>query len=215
MDRSALLARLQEGAAALGEPRDAAILGRLIDYLDLLQKWNRTYNLTAITEPDRMLTHHLLDSLAVAPFVGPEPVLDVGSGGGLPGIPLALVRPGLAVTLLDSSHKKCAFMQQAVIELGLAKRVTVVQARVEAWRHAPFAQIISRAYGDLDQFVRQTRHLLAPGGRWLAMKGVFPHEEVQQLETQLCKEARVSGHHRLNIPGLDAERHLIIMEPAA
>lgn len=203
-----LRAVLAEGLDALGQPCEAAVVGRLMDYLELLQKWNRTYNLTAITEPERMVTHHLLDSVAVQPYLSSGPLLDVGSGGGLPGIPLALVRSDLSVTLVDASHKKCAFMQQAISELGLGGRVVVVHARIESLQAGPFAQIITRAYSDLDVFVRQTRHLLASGGCWLAMKGVFPNEEVQQL-----KGARVSEHYALQIPGLVAQRHLLVLTP--
>ncbi len=185
---------------------DASRQKALLDYLALLAKWNRTYNLTAIHEPERMLTHHLLDSLAILPHVGPGPLLDVGSGGGLPGIPLAIARPDLAVTLLDSSQKKCSFMQQAVIELNLAQ-VRVLHARVEAFTSpGGFPQIVSRAFSDLQEFVALSRHLLAPGGEWLAMKGLFPHEEIGQLQG-----ARVKARVALQVPGLEAGRHLIIM----
>lgn len=180
---------------------------RLLAYLDLLNKWNKTYNLTAIREPERMLTHHLLDSLAVLPFVGRDALLDVGSGAGLPGIPLAISRPDLSVTLLDVVGKKCAFMQQACIQLDLAN-TRVVNERVELWRpETRFGQIISRAYGELDDLVRQTGHLLARGGRWLAMKGNLPQTELDHL-----RGARLVEAIRLRVPGLEAERHLIILE---
>lgn len=186
------------------EPRQEVAL---LAYLNLMGKWNRTYNLTAIHEPGRMLTHHLLDSLAIAPHVGAGPLLDVGSGGGLPGIPLAILRPELKVTLLDASQKKCSFMQQAAIELGLTN-VEVVHARVEAFRPATgYAQIVSRAFSELKEFVGLTRHLLAPGGEWLAMKGLYPNEEIAQL-----KGAWVKRDLPLHVPGLDADRHLIVME---
>ncbi len=179
----------------------------LLDYLDLMGKWNRTYNLTAIHEPGRMLTHHLLDSLAIVPHVGAGPMLDVGSGGGLPGIPLAILRPELKVTLLDASQKKCSFMRQAAIELGLTN-VEVVHARVEAFRPATgYAQIVSRAFSELHEFVGLTRHLLAPGGEWLAMKGLHPREEIARL-----KGVRVKRDLPLQVPGLGADRHLIVME---
>lgn len=201
--------RLTEALASLGLaplPRQEAAL---LDYLGLLGKWNRTYNLTAIHEPERMLTHHLLDSLAIAPHIGAGPLLDVGSGAGLPGIPLAVLRPDLEVTLLDASQKKCGFMRQAAIELKLAN-IAVVHGRVEAYRPvAGFAQVVSRAFSDLSEFVRLTRHLLAEGGEWLAMKGLYPIEEIVQL-----KGARVSRDVSLHVPGLDADRHLIVMEPA-
>ncbi len=200
--------RLAEGIAGMGLELDAGVRGRLMAYLGLLARWNKTYNLTAIHEPERMLTHHLLDSLAVLPHVTADRLLDVGSGGGLPGIPLAMARPAMHVTLLDASQKKCAFMQQAAIELGL-KNVEVVHARAEAFRPPrPYAQIVSRAFSDLSEFVALTRHLLAEGGEWLAMKGIYPNEEVATL-----KGARVTRDAALNVPGLEAARHIIIMEP--
>jgi 16S rRNA (guanine527-N7)-methyltransferase len=194
----------------MGHNLDADRLGRLLDYVSLLEKWNRVYNLTAIHEPERMLSHHLLDSLAVLPHITADRLLDVGSGGGLPGIPIAVARPQMRVTLIDASHKKCAFLQQAAIQLGL-DNVEVVHGRVEAYRPAaPCAQIISRAFSDLGEFVRLTRHLLAPDGEWLAMKGLYPNEEIARLEG-----ARVIRDARLSVPELDAERHLIVMGPLA
>ena len=202
-----LSGHLTEALAAMGLDLEARQEVALLDYLALLAKWNRTYNLTAIHEPERMLTHHVLDSLAILPHVGAGPLLDVGSGGGVPGIPLAISRPDLTVTLLDASQKKCGFMQQAAIELGLS-RVRVIHARVEEVREAGgFPQIVSRAFSELQAFVSLTRHLLAPGGQWLAMKGVHPNEEIAQL-----KGARVREAIRLHVPGLEADRHLIIME---
>jgi 16S rRNA (guanine527-N7)-methyltransferase len=203
-----LAARLADGVSALGLDVDERARAALLDYLGLLEKWNKTYNLTAIHEPERMLTHHLLDSLIIAPQVGAGPLLDVGSGAGLPGIPLAIARPGLRVTLLDASQKKCGFMRQAAIDLKLSN-VTVTHARVEDFRPAyGFPQVVSRAFSDLSEFVRLTRHLVAPGGEWLAMKGLYPHEEIAQL-----KGARVTRDVPLRVPGLDADRHLIVMEP--
>ncbi len=199
---------LSEALAALGldpEPRQEVAW---LDYLDLMAKWNKTFNLTAIHELERMLTHHLLDSLAVAPHVGAGPLLDVGSGAGLPGIPLAILRPELKVTLLDASQKKCGFMQQAAIELKLPN-VTVVHARVEEFRPRDgFAQVVSRAFSELSEFVRLTRHLVAEGGEWLAMKGLYPNEEIAQLTG-----ARVTRDIPLHVPGLNADRHLIVLEP--
>jgi 16S rRNA (guanine527-N7)-methyltransferase len=157
---------------------------------------------------ERMLTHHILDSLVILPQVGKGPLLDVGSGAGLPGIPLAIARSDLRVTVLDASQKKCGFMQQAAIELNLPG-VAVVHGRVEDYRPGPgFPQIVSRAFSDLSEFVRLTRHLLAEGGQWLAMKGLYPNEEIAQI-----KGARVVRDIPLHVPGLDGDRHLIIMEP--
>lgn len=202
-----LAGHLTEAIDSMGIRLESRQEVALLDYLALLAKWNRTYNLTAIHEPERMLTHHVLDSLAVLPYVGPGPLLDVGSGGGLPGIPLAIARPDLEVTLLDTSQKKCSFMQQAVIELKLAK-VQVVHVRVEEFhREGGYPQIVSRAFSELREFVALTRHLLADGGEWLAMKGLYPNEEIT-----LLKGARVKRDIRLHVPGLEADRHLIVME---
>lgn len=202
-----LAAQLNRAAQAMGLSLDAGQESALMGYLALLGKWNRTYNLTAIHAPERMLTHHLLDSLALLPQVGPGPLLDVGSGGGLPGIPLAIARPDLDVTLLDASQKKCGFMQQAAIELKLP-RVRVVHGRVEDYRDARgFPQIVSRAFSELQVFINLTRHLLAPGGEWLAMKGLYPDAEIARLQG-----ARVKQAIRLEVPGLEADRHLIVME---
>lgn len=201
--------RLSQALIALGLEADAGQRSALLAYLDLLGKWNRTYNLTAIDDPERMFTHHLLDSLAIAPHLDGGDLLDVGSGAGLPGIPLAILFPDLRVTTLDASQKKCSFMQQAAIELNLAN-LAVVHGRVEAYRPpAGFSRIVSRAFAELNDFVGGSRHLLGEGGCWLAMKGLFPREEILRL-----KGARVLKEIPLCVPGLDAERHLIIMEPA-
>lgn len=198
---------LPEALEAMGLNADVRHEAALLDYLGLMARWNKTYNLTAIHEPERMLTHHILDSLVILPQIGTGPLLDVGSGAGLPGIPLAILRPDLKVTVLDASQKKCGFMQQAAIELKL-DNIAVVHGRVEAFRPMDgFPQVVSRAFSDLSEFVRLTRHLLAEGGEWLAMKGLFPHEEIAQL-----KGARVCRDIPLHVPGLGADRHLIVME---
>lgn len=198
---------LRRGLEALELTLDAERQALLLAYLELLNKWNRTYNLTAIREPERMLSHHLLDSLAILPHVGPAPLLDVGSGAGLPGIPLAIARPELPLTLLDGVDKKCAFMRQATIQLGLGN-VRVVHARVEDWHPVErFGQIVSRAFSGLAEFVALTGHLLSEGGRWLAMKGARPEDELARLEL-----VRLLQCTRLRVPELDAERHLIILE---
>lgn len=183
-------------------------VARLRAYLGLLGKWNQVYNLTAIRDPEKMVSHHLLDSAAILPHVGPGDLLDVGSGAGLPGIPCAILRPALAVTVLDTSQKKTAFMRQAAAELELAN-VTVVCERVEVWKPArQFAQIVSRAFSELREFVKLTDHLLAAGGRWLAMKGVHPAEEIAALPAGV----RVIDVIALRVPHLDAARHLVILE---
>ena len=199
---------LKQGLADLGLTLSGSQQTALLQYLQLLQKWNRVYNLTAIREPERMLSHHVLDSLAVLPHVksvSGSRLLDAGSGAGLPGIPLAIARPELPVTLLDSNQKKAAFMQQAVSELGL-KNAQVVCARLESWE-APqaFEVIVSRAFADLSEFVLQSRHLLASGGVFLAMKGQRPDDEISRLPSDF----RATAVHRLAVPGVDAERHVI------
>jgi 16S rRNA (guanine527-N7)-methyltransferase len=201
--------RLAAGIAALGLALPADAEAKLLAYLALLDKWNRVYNLTAVRDTERMVSHHLLDSLAAVPFFHGGRVLDVGSGGGLPGIPLAIARPDLQVTLIDSIAKKTAFLLQAKTELGL-DNLSVVTNRVEDYRpETGFDLITSRAFSDLREFVALTRHLLKPAGRWLAMKGLYPHEELALLPAGV----KVSADHVLAVPGLDATRHLIVLEP--
>ena len=208
----AQLGAVGTGTASL--PRGAR--DRFVSYLELLVKWNRTYNLTAIREPERMVTHHVLDALAVLPHLPDETrhpglrVLDVGSGGGLPAIPLAIARPSWRVVALDSNHKKGAFLQQAVIELRLSN-VEAVIARVEDYLpRAPFDVVISRAFSDLATFVEAGARHLAERGQLVAMKGVYPDEEIAQLPPGF----RVVAAPVLVVPGLDAQRHLIVMERA-
>lgn len=201
-------ARLREGIAALGLSVPSETVERLLAYLALLEKWNRTYSLTAIREPDKMVTHHLLDSLSVLPHVRGSRMVDVGSGAGLPGIPLALTRPDWQVTLLDSSHKKASFLRQALAELGIGN-ATMVTQRVEAWHPAEqFDLVMSRAFSDLGEFVKLAGHLCAPGGRLAAMKGVYPYEELAQLPNGFGLERVVP----LAVPGLAAARHLVLIQ---
>jgi 16S rRNA (guanine527-N7)-methyltransferase len=202
---------LERGLAALGLKVRAEELAKFERYLDLLEKWNRVYNLTAIRSRERMVTHHLLDSLAILPHVKGPRVLDVGSGAGLPGIPLAIANAELRVTLLDSNHKKTAFLHQAVAELGL-KNAAVEAERVESWRtSARFETIVSRAFSELGEFVAATNRLLAPGGIIAAMKGVYPGEEIERMPGEL----QVVNVVKLAVPELDAERHLVIVAPHA
>ena len=210
-------AALESGAARLGVALPEGALAKLEAYLALLAKWNRTYNLTAIREPERMVTHHALDSLAVVPRLPQRKgiaVLDVGSGGGLPGIPIAIARPDARVVLVDSASKKAAFLAQAAIELPLAN-VEAVAARVEDY--APgrrFAVVISRAFSDLATFARLASPHLAAGGVMLAMKGVHPDEELAELPASV----EVVAAHRLDVPGLEGPCHMIVMrlrEPSA
>jgi 16S rRNA (guanine527-N7)-methyltransferase len=199
--------QLRRGLITLGLTLDPDHQQRLLDYLALIEKWNRVYNLTAIREPEKMVSHHLLDSLAVASHLHAKRLLDVGSGAGLPGIPLALACAGMHVTLLDSNHKKAAFLNQAVMELKL-KNAEVCSERVESWQtQNRFDVIISRAFSDMGEFVRITRHLLAPGGMFAAMKGLHPYEEIEKLPPD-CKVRQVLP---LAIPGLDGARHLVLI----
>jgi 16S rRNA (guanine527-N7)-methyltransferase len=198
---------LDTGLARLGLDLPAVARQKLLDYVALIAKWNQVHNLTAIREPVKMVTHHLLDSLALLTVIdGPaKRLVDVGSGAGLPGIPLAIARPDWSVTLLDSNHKKGVFLQQAVSELGLSN-VTVVVDRVEAFRpEAGFDCVVSRAFSDLPEFAELSRHLRGPGGTLLAMKGVYPYEEVLQLSPEIGTVEVI----RLEVPGVDAERHLV------
>jgi 16S rRNA (guanine527-N7)-methyltransferase len=199
---------LSAGLAELGMDLSLATQDSLLAFRDLLLKWNKTYNLTALRDPEQAISHHLLDSLAVLPYVGEGALLDVGSGGGLPGIPWAIARPRLSVGMVDAVQKKATFLQQAVIQLGLAN-VTVSHARVEDVQ-GQYAQVSSRAFAELKLFVELTRHLLAPGGSWLAMKGVRPDGEIAALPAWVNVDAVIP----LRVPGLDAERHLIIMKAA-
>ncbi len=201
---------LAEGAAAVGVALDARGQERLLAYLRLLHKWNKVYNLTAIRELQKMVVHHLLDSLAVLPYVEGRRLVDVGSGAGLPGIPLAIAQPELQVTVLDSNHKKASFLQQVCLELKL-DNVAVVCARVEAWHPPqPFDVVISRAFTDLAEFARLTGHLLAPDGALLAMKGLYPYEELAQLPDTMTVQRVIP----LSVPGLRAQRHLVVVKRA-
>lgn len=197
---------LASGLTALDITLPAEAQQKLLVFRDLLLKWNKTYNLTALRDPAQAISHHLLDSLTILPHVGAGDLLDVGSGGGLPGIPLAIARPALSVSMVDTVQKKTTFLQQGVIELAL-KNVTVHHARVEAMQ-GQYAQISSRAFAEIGLFISLTRHLLAPDGRWLAMKGVRPDDELKALPADITVEAIIP----LAVPGLEAERHLIILK---
>jgi 16S rRNA (guanine527-N7)-methyltransferase len=205
-----LAADLAAGLETLGVSVDADAQERLLAYLGLLAKWNQVYNLTAIREPERMLRQHLLDSLAVVPHVSGESITDVGSGAGLPGIPLALARPASHVTLVESNHKKSAFLRQAVIELALPnvdireQRVETVEPRISS------DVVIARAFSDLAEFVALAGPLCRPGGMLAAMKGVHPYEELAAVP----QGYRIERVVPLGVPGLEAERHLVIIRPS-
>jgi len=201
---------LEEGLGLLALDLPASAQQQLLDYIALLEKWNRVYNLTAIRTREQMIHEHLLDSLAVAPHIPAGSLLDLGSGGGLPGIPLRIARPDLTVTLLEASGKKCAFLRQATIELALAD-VNVVCQRVEAYRPAVgFDSVIARAFADLATIARLGMRLVAPHGRLFAMKGVEPVDELARLGATATVQAVI----RLDVPGLRAQRHLVVMTKA-
>jgi len=199
--------QLHEGIAALGLDLSAEREDRLMAYLRLMAKWNRIYNLTAIRDEAEMVSHHLLDSLTMVPYVQDlDSLADVGSGAGLPGIPLAVVCPEVKITSIETVEKKVAFQQQAKIELKL-DNFTVLGARVEKTQ-GQFAAVTSRAFAELADFVNWSGHLLRPGGHLLAMKGVYPEEEIARLPAGW----QVAESHVLTVPGLDVQRHLIVLQ---
>jgi 16S rRNA (guanine527-N7)-methyltransferase len=212
IDQQSLAPLLADGVRELGLELNDAQQRKLLDYVALLAKWNNVYNLTAIRDPRQMLIQHILDSLTIVPHLaprGPSAVLDVGSGGGLPGIVLAIVLPEWTITTNDIVHKKTAFQAQAKAELGLSN-LSVVTGRVETLRlgaevPAKFDVIVSRAFAELSDFVTLARHLVAEQGAIWAMKGVWPDDEIERLPAS----AHVEQVIRLNVPSLDAERHLI------
>ncbi len=208
-DREGLTRLLSAGARELQLALSEVQLAQLIDYLALLAKWNAVYNLTAVRDPQQMITQHLLDSLAAVPaFAGAKQVLDVGAGGGLPGIVLAIARPDMQVSMIDTVHKKTAFLTQVKAELGLAN-VTVYTARVEELQVAhKFEVITSRAFAELADFVTWSGHLLQEGGCFIALKGVLPTDEIARLPAGW----RASTVQPLIVPGLNAERHLVFIE---
>ena len=199
--------KLADGLSALPLELNASVQHQLIDYLQLLVKWNRAYNLTAIRQPEQMVTRHLLDSLVIGPYLQGPRILDVGTGAGLPGIPLALAYPDLKFTLLDSNGKKIRFVTQAVAELGLAN-VDVIQSRIEAFQpECRFDTITARAFASIEELIDQTTRLLVDKGQYLIMKGVFPVAEVEAMP----EGYQVEAVHQLKVPALDAERHLLIV----
>jgi 16S rRNA (guanine527-N7)-methyltransferase len=203
--------RLHRGLADLGLALPDDCVDRLLAYVALLSRWNAAFNLTAVRDPAEMVPRHLLDSLAILPWVRGPRLLDVGTGPGLPGIPLALAHPGLRVTLLDANGKKVRFCRQAVNELGLGS-VEVVQARVEAYRpDTEFATITARAVADLPSLVASVRHLLAGDTTLLAMKGTLPEAEMATLR---AGGFSVSSR-RLQVPGVEGGRHLIEIRAAS
>ncbi|MCH8497663.1 MAG: 16S rRNA (guanine(527)-N(7))-methyltransferase RsmG [Marinobacter sp.] len=203
--------QLATGLVAMGIDLPADTQARLLAFLGLLNKWNKAYNLTAVREPVQMVSRQLLDSLSIMPFLQADRLLDVGAGGGLPGIPLAIVYPHRQFTLLDSNSKKTRFLTQCALELELAN-VTVFHGRAEEFTpDQPYRQISSRAFTALDNLVNWCGHLLAANGEFLAMKGLYPADEVAQLPAGW----RVRENHPLTVPGCDASRHLLIIDRLA
>jgi len=203
--------KIQNGAEAMGLDLPRAAAQKLADYIGLLEKWNQAYNLTAVRDPEQMVSRHILDSFSVAPFLHGRRVLDIGTGAGLPGIPLALACPALEFVLLDSNAKKTRFVTQAIAELGLAN-VRVALSRVEKLETAEkFDTLISRALGGIADMLTAAAHLSAPDGRFLAMKGVYPQEELAALPPGFA----VLAVPTLQVPGLDGKRHVVIIAAQA
>jgi len=208
-DTSGLRNMLADGVQELDLHLTDAQIDKMIAYLLLLSKWNSVYNLTAIRDPKEMVKQHLLDSLSAAPaFVGAKNVLDVGAGGGLPGMMLAITYPEIKISMIDTVSKKTAFLSQAKTELGLSN-VTVHTGRVEALQVTEkFDVITSRAFSELCNFINWSGHLLADGGQFIAMKGVAPAQEIERLP----EGWQVTGMQALSVPGLQAERHLVFVK---
>ncbi|TCK16910.1 16S rRNA m(7)G-527 methyltransferase [Thiogranum longum] len=203
----AIEAEIVQGTENLPVELESRQVNQLATLVGLLAKWNQVYNLTAVRDPQDMVARHILDSLVVTPYLRGSSLLDVGTGAGLPGLPLAVARPELHVTLLDSSDKKLRFIRQAVAELNL-ENVTVVHSRMQAYQPAQaFDMVISRAVSSLAELYRMTRHLVRDNGRFLFMKGARPNDELDNFE-----RADQLQIERLQVPGLDAERHLLILD---
>lgn len=197
--------KLEEGLEQLGIELSTEQIQLQLDYLEMLHKWNQAFNLTAINDTESMITLHTLDSLSVYPHIKANNILDVGTGAGLPGIPLAIVFPEKKFTLLDSNGKKTRFLQQAKFELKL-NNVTVIHMRMENYQtNHCFDGIISRAVGSLQQLFRETQHLLCQDGQMMLMKGVYQSQDVQDTPGKISIK-------QLKVPGLDAQRHLVIVE---
>jgi 16S rRNA (guanine527-N7)-methyltransferase len=199
-----LHAQLQQGCAELAITLSDKQQQQLLDYVALLAKWNKVYNLTSVRDPAQMLSRHIIDSLSILPYIDAPSLLDVGTGGGLPGIPAAIARPDCAVTLLDSNSKKTRFLQQVKAELGL-DNVTVVHGRVEQVSLPLFAMITARAFASIDDILDLAGQHCEQGGRLVLMKGVYPQQELQFDSDQF----RLLDVVSLAVPNADGERHLV------
>lgn len=207
INSQALLAELRHGCQALELALTDGQLQRLIDYLGLLHKWNKAFNLTAVRDPQAMVSLHLLDSLSVVPHIAGEALVDVGTGGGLPGVPLAIAFPDRHFTLLDSNGKKTRFLFQVKQALGL-DNVTIVHSRVESYQpDSTFDGVISRAFASVHLMIEGCKHLLNPDGHFYAMKGVFPQAELSEVE----KHYIVVASHPLTVPGVEGQRCLLVL----
>lgn len=203
---AAVISALSRGCGTLKVATDPARQEKLLAYLELMIKWNRAYNLTAVRDPQNMVTRHLLDSLSIAPYVTGQRLIDVGTGGGLPGVPLSILFPEREFHLLDSNGKKTRFLFQVKTALRL-DNMTVHQARVESFNEGPFDAVLSRAFASLADMVNGCRHLLAPGGHFIAMKGAYPETELAAV----ADRCQLQAVHPLEVPGLGEERHLVDM----
>lgn len=204
--QDALESTLKKGINKLGLELNDHQIDQLISYLNLLIKWNKAYNLTAVRDPLEMVNRHLIDSLSIVPYIKGKRIIDVGSGPGLPGIPMAICYPELPVTTLDSNGKKTRFQLQVKTELSL-KNLTIVNDRVENCEFEPFDQVISRAFASIEDMIKWTHQLCSKEGVFLAMKGLYPEDELSALpdgfELKTC--------HRLQVPETDGERHLLVL----
>lgn len=212
MSAEPLAEKLRTGLAALtGEAPDPARERLLLAYLALLERWNGAYNLTAVKSPVQMVTRHLLDSLSVLPWLHGHRLLDAGTGAGLPGVPLAIMRPSMEISLLDSSGKKIRFLNHVRRELGLQNVITIQQRLELSTTEVPYHTVISRAFSDLGSFAQAARHLASASTRFLAMKGKYPGNELASLPAW-CEVCSVE---KLEVPGLQEQRHLVIMSITA
>jgi 16S rRNA (guanine527-N7)-methyltransferase len=205
MSRTELFELLHQGLVKMNLPLDRHVEAQLIRYIELIGQWNRVFSLTAIRDLDTMIVRHLLDSLSILPFIKGHKIVDVGTGAGLPGIPLAIVMPDHFFVLVDSNQKKTRFLQQTCYQMRL-KNIRIVHERIENYQPEQlFDCVVSRAFSTLREFLVLSEHLAKPGTQFLAMKGVYPLTELQEVSESF----NVKGAHPLHVPNLDAERHVV------
>lgn len=206
MDLTQQRALLVQQIAAMDLTLSESQVDQLMTYLGLLLKWNKAYNLTAVRDASEMVSRHLVDSLSVLPYVKGPRLIDVGSGPGLPGIPLAICRPDLQITTLDSNGKKTRFQNQVKVELGL-QNLTVINGRAEQQEIEPFDEVISRAFASMQDMIKWTQQLCRAEGVFLAMKGIYPEDELAELPTGI----ELKNSYRLDVPGTQGARHLMVL----